>query len=111
MRVLILATSELVHEILVIGATRYILFSLHLFRTQMLTSYSQVRNERDWGVVVYEGHTDLADVRYALYSLPVMFNLCDDGDMMNMFSAAKKGLDVILKGTYLRAFSLFIVPR
>ena len=77
----------------------------------MLTSYSQVRNEGNWGVVVYEGHTDLADVRYALYSLPVMFNLCHDDDMMNMLSAAKKGLDVILKGTYLRAFSLYIVSR
>jgi len=80
-----------------------IFFILSSSHTHLLSP--QVRNELNWGVVVYDGHTDLADVRIALYSLPVMFGLCGDTDMTDMLSAVKTGLDVILRGTYLLGLS------
>jgi len=59
-----------------------------------------VRNEVGMGVVAYVGHTDIADVRVGLYSLPVMFDLCQDTDFKNMLDAAETGLKAILRGVF-----------
>ena len=55
-----------------------------------------VRSERGSGVITYTGHADIADVRQALWSIPMMTRTCGNEAFIAMLTAAQKGLDAIL---------------